>query len=133
MLLKLDSGLYKATVDEATAALADVKEKAEQAKDLFEQQRLKQVQQEKAIAAAEAERKSIKYEHNRQLDLLKDQVKVNQNLLDSLEEKLKQLDAKVAAEKARLEELKLFKPQSEINRAQADVHAKEAQVAKAQW
>jgi multidrug resistance efflux pump len=43
------------------------------------------------------------------------------------------MDALVEAEKLKLEEIKLFKPQSEINRALADVKAKEAQVAKAQW
>src|SRR5206468_6234305 len=77
MLLKLDSGLYKATVDEATAALTDVKEKAEQAKDLPEQYRLKQVQQEKAIAAAEAERKATELDQEFRLKQAKEGITID--------------------------------------------------------
>jgi multidrug resistance efflux pump len=132
-LLKLDSGMYKASVDGAKAALDDAQEKLKQAQSLPEQHRLKQDQQQKAILAAEADRKSIKLEQDYKLDQAKTGLKVNQSILDSLEEKLKQLDAKVAGEKSKLEEIKLYMPQSEINRAQADVHAKEALLAQAQW
>ncbi len=132
-LLKLDSGMYEAAVKEAQAALEDSQEKAKQAKQLPEQQRLKELQQQKAITAAESERKAVQLERDDKLEQVKNQIKVSKNLLDSLEERLKQLDAKVAAEKAKLDELKLFQPQSEINRAQADVHAKEAQLDKAKW
>ena len=132
-LLKLDDRMYKAAVDEAKAALDEAQEKLTQAKDLPEQHRLKQEQQQKQIAAAEAERKSAKFEQEFNLNRAKGGVEVNKNLLASLEERLKQLDAKVAGEQARLEELKLFKPKSEIARAQADVNGKQAQLARAQW
>ena len=132
-LLKLEDGLYKAAVDEAKAALDEAQEKLTQAKDLPEQHRLKQEKQQKAIAAAEAERKSAKFEQDFNLNKAKGGVEVNKNLLASLEERLKQLDNKVAGEQLTLDELKLFKPKSEIARAQADVNAKQAQLAKAQW
>ncbi|MCI0684505.1 MAG: HlyD family efflux transporter periplasmic adaptor subunit [Gemmataceae bacterium] len=132
-LLKLDDRMYQATVDEAKAALDEAVEKLTQAKDLPEQHRLKQEQQQKAIAAAEAERKSAKFEQDFNLNKAKGGLEVNKNLLASLEERLKQLDAKVAGEQARLDELRLFRPKSEIARAQADVNAKQAQLAKAQW
>lgn len=132
-LLKLDDGMYQAAVDEAKAALDEATERLTQAKDLPEQHRLKQERQRKAIAAAEAERKSAKFEQEFNLNKAKGGVEVNKNLLASLEERLKQLDAKVGAEELQLDELKLFKPKSEIARAQADVNAKQAQLAKAQW
>lgn len=132
-LLKLEDGMYKAAVDEAKAALDEAAEKLTQAKDLPEQHRLKQERQQQAIAAAEAERKSAKHEQDFNLNKAKGGVEVNKSLLSSLEERLKQLDAKVAGEKLQLDELKLFKPRSEIARAQADVNAKQAQLDKAQW
>ncbi|MCS7045212.1 MAG: biotin/lipoyl-binding protein [Gemmataceae bacterium] len=132
-LLKIDQGMYQAAIEEAKAALEEARERLNQAKDLPEQHRLKLVQQQAAIDAAEAERRSVRLDQQSKLDLLKGGVNVNKNLLESLEEKLKQLDHKVAAETARLEEIKLFRPHSEIHRARADVQAKEAQLAKAQW
>jgi multidrug resistance efflux pump len=134
VLLKVESGLQEATVNEAKAALADVQEKLNQAQDLPEQHRLKQEQQEKAIAAADAEKKATERDKDAKLDQAKKSgVEVNKLLLDAMDERLKLFDFKVAVEKAKLEELKLFKPRSEINRAQADKDAKAAQLAKAQW
>src|SRR5207253_2501032 len=133
MLLKLDSGMYEAAVKEAQAALEDAKEKLKQAKSLPKQQEYKEKQQQQAIEAADAEKKAAQLEQDNLLDQVKKQIKVNQNLLDALAQKLIGLKAKIAAETARLDELKLFEPQSEINRAQADVHAKDAQLAKADW
>lgn len=132
-ILKLDDTMYRASVDEAQAALADADEKLKQAQDLPEQQQLKIAQQQEAVNAAEAEKQSVKLDQDAKLDQAKMGIKVNQNLLDSLAERLKQLTAKVNAEQAKLKEAKLFRAQSEINRAQADVAAKKAQLAKATW
>jgi multidrug resistance efflux pump len=133
VLLKVESGLQEATVNEAKAALADVQEKLEQAKDLPEQHRLKQEQQKQAIAAARADYKATKLEKDFKLDQAKMDIKIAKTVLDALDERLVQLQAKVDAENDKLEELKLFRPNSEINRANADVEAKKAQLKKAEW
>jgi multidrug resistance efflux pump len=134
VLLKVESGLQQATVEEAKAALVDAQEKRKQAGDLPKQHQLKQEQQQKAIAAAEAEGKATERDKDAKLDQAKKSgVEVNKLLLDAMDERLKQFEYKVAAEKAKLEELKLFNPKSEINRAQADVDAKNAQLEKAKW
>jgi multidrug resistance efflux pump len=134
VLLRLDEGLAKATLDEANADLNAAKEKHTQALDLPKQHELKVKQQQQAIAAHDAKRKGVKLEQDRMLQQAKDTgTKVNPRILEGLEESLKHVDALIEAEKLKLEEIKLFKPQSEINRALADVQAKEAQVAKAQW
>jgi len=133
MLLKLESGLQEATVNEAKAALADAQEKSKQAEDLPKQHELKKEQQQKAIAAAEADRKATELDQEFKLKQAKEGINIDKLVLEAIRERYKQLDAKLAFEKSKLEELKLFKPQSEINRALADVHAKEAQLAKANW
>jgi multidrug resistance efflux pump len=133
-ILKIDDAIYKAVVAEATAALHDAQERHKQAKDLPQQYKLKREQQQEAITAAEAERKSVKLEQDNELTKAKTaDIKVNQTLLDALTERLKQLDSKVKAEQLKLEELKLFKPESEIKRAEADGAAKQAQLDKANW
>jgi HlyD family secretion protein len=132
LLLRLDEGLAKATLAEAKADLQAAQEKHEQALDLPKQLDLKIKQQEKAITAHQAKRKAIKSEQDSKLAQAKE-VTVNKNILDALEQSLKQVDDLIDLEKLKLEEIKLSKPQSEINRALADVKAKEAQVAKAQW
>jgi multidrug resistance efflux pump len=134
VLLRLDEGLAKATLDEANADLSAAKEKHEQALDLPKQYDFKIKQQEQAITAHQAKRKAVKLEQDRQLEDAKTLGRpVNPLILQGLEESLKQMDALIEAEKLKLDEIKLFKPQSEINRALADVSAKEAQKAKAQW
>ena len=132
-ILKLDDTMHRATVAEAKAALDDAKQKLEQAKDLPKQHELKQEQQQQAIDAAQAEHKAVKLDQDQKLEQAKMGINVNKNLLDALAERLKQLDAKYKAEKAKLDEIKLFRPQSEITRAQADVDAKTAQLDKAKW
>jgi HlyD family secretion protein len=135
VLLRLDSGLAKATLDEAIADLKAAKEKHIQSLDLPEQHKLKVRQQQQAITAHQAERKSLELEQDRMLKRAKQEggIAVDPNILRGLEEKLKKVDALIEAEKAKLDEIKLFKAQSEINRALADVEAKEAQKKKAEW
>jgi HlyD family secretion protein len=132
-LLRLEDRLAQATLDQAKADLKAAQEKHEQALDLPKQHELKLQQQEKAISAHQAKRKAIKSEQDLKLAQAKGNITVSQNVLDALEQSLKQADDLIDAEKLKLEEMKLFKPQSEINRALADVKAKEAQVAQAQW
>jgi len=63
-LLKLDDGMYKAMADVAKAALDAAQQRHEQAKDCAEQYRLKEKQQQAAINAAQAEKKSVKLERD---------------------------------------------------------------------
>ncbi len=132
-ILKIDDAMYRATVEEAQAALTDAEEKLKQAKDLPQQYELKEKQQTEAIAAAKAEQKAIKLDQDLKLEQAKGEIKVNKLVLEALEERLKQLDAKVKVEQLKLDEIKLFRHDSEIKRAAADVAAKKAQLDKAKW
>lgn len=134
MLMRLDSTLAQATLDQANADLKAAREEHHQALDLPKQHELKIEQQQKVVAAHEANRRKVKIEQDRKIaEYEKEASKFNQSILDVLEEGLKHADFLIAAEKAKLDEVKLFKPQSKINEALAKVKAKEAQAAAAQW
>ena len=124
VLIKLDSRMAELRLAEAKADLASALKLLAQAKTLPAQHNLKKKQQESAIQAFKHDRESI----NQELKVKTEGIGLQIRL--AYEEKAKKLDSLVEMEEAKLDELKLFdsRAQSEIDRAEADVSAKEARV-----
>jgi multidrug resistance efflux pump len=99
------------------------------AENLPEQHRRKKEQQEAAVHAARHQRESTYREYKSKEEVFNEN-HINLNIKLAYEAMVKKLDSIVQVEEAKLEELKLFdsQPQAEMNRAQADVAAKEASV-----
>jgi multidrug resistance efflux pump len=136
ILLKLDPWLAKYTLAEAEADLAAAKELSAQADKLPQQHGLKKKQQEDAVEAIKHQREAA----YRGFKVKEEVSKINkqneaQNMMLAYEEDVKKLDSMVKVEEAKLDELKLFdsQAQADINRAKADVTAKEARVDKARF
>jgi multidrug resistance efflux pump len=130
-LLELDDTLAKQRLEEARADWEAAKDQLEQANDLPRQQELKIEQQQEAIKAAQedlvAARKGI--------DRLKELVKINQKPTAELEmaqAQVRKLEAAERAEQKKMLELKLNKPQLQINRAKQDLAAKKARLDQAE-
>src|SRR5207253_6174038 len=91
--------------------------------------KFKREQQEAAILAVRHQREAAFREYKIKEEVVDDR-QFNTNVKLAYEAVVKRFDAVIEAEKLKLEELKLFDshPQSEMNRAKADVAAKEAGV-----
>ena len=129
ILLKLDSRMAEYQLQAAEADLAAAKEMLAQAESLPEQHKRRKEQQQAALEAVRHTREA-KY---REYKVKEEFFNENNNTLNikmASEETVKTLDAMVKVEEAKLEELKLFdsRPQAEMNRAVADVAAKQARV-----
>jgi HlyD family secretion protein len=129
VLLRLDSRMAEYKLREAQADLAAAKELQAQAAKLPEHQKRKMEQQEAALEAVKHQREAVFREYKVKEELFKDN-NISVNIKVAYEEMVKRLDSMVKAEEAKLEELKLFnsQPQADINRALADVAAKEARL-----
>ncbi len=131
VLLKLDRTMAEAKLIEAKADLAGARELFAHAQTLPAQHKIKKDQQQQAVEAARHQREATSQEYKGK----KEANAIGPYFLLAYEEMVKTLDAKVKAEEAKLEELRLFdlQPQADINRAQADVAAKEARVTEANF
>ena len=129
ILLKLDSRMAEYQLQAAEADLAAAKEALALAESLPEQHKRKKEQQLAALDAVRHQRESKYREYKVKEEFFNDN-KNSLNVKIAAEEMVKTLDAMVKAEEAKLEELRLFdsKPQAEMNRALADVAAKQARV-----
>lgn len=129
VLLKLDSRLAEYKLREAQADLAAAKELQAQAKNLPEQHRRKLEQQLAAVDGVKHQRESTYREFKVKEQLFNEKV-LGLDVKIAYEETVKKLDAMVKAEEAKLAELKLFdsQPAADIQRAAADVAAKEARL-----
>ncbi len=132
-VLWLDDELARHKLEEAQADLKSSLALLERAKLLEPQHKLKITQQQAAIASIALKRKSAKNELDSKLEAAKQGIDINKNLLQSMEQTVQQFDELGKAEQAKLDELKLIDTNIDIRRAEADVAAKKAQAAAAQW
>jgi len=129
VLLRLESELPKLNVKQAEIDLRNAQEQFKKAQTLPQQQEQKIMQQQAKIASVKYEKLSVAAD----LEVKKDSarsggIQLSPKILQSLEEKLKEYDESLKAETSKLEELKLYTPQIDINRAQNDVDAKQIQL-----
>ncbi|MBY0526217.1 MAG: HlyD family efflux transporter periplasmic adaptor subunit [Gemmataceae bacterium] len=135
VVLRMDPTLAKARLDEASADLAAAEAQLVLARKLPRQNELKADQQNAAIEIAKQRVKAAELARDRKQELLKKEqinakeVEISARLVDEAKAALK-------AEEAKLEELELMLPKGakeQVARAQADVDAKKAKVAQAQY
>jgi multidrug resistance efflux pump len=131
-LLKLDDTLAKERLEEAKADLQAAEDQLEQAKDLPKQHELKVSQQQEAITAADSDLRAAEKGVQRMQELAKIKQKSDEEV-EAARQLLRKLKAAAAAEKFKLEELKLAKPELQIRRAEQDVVAKKARVRQAEY
>ena len=129
VLLKLDTRMAEFELAKAEADLAAAKETLAQAQNLPEQHKLKKQQQAGIVDAIKSQRESTNHEYKVKKQLFADKV-IGVDIKSAYEDMVKKLDSLVKVEVSKLEELKLFdsQAQSQINRAQSDVSAKQATV-----
>ena len=132
-ILWLDDELAKLKVAEAEEDLKNAKALLEQAATVAPAHQNKIIQQQAAIDGAKLARKSADNKLQSQLALAKNGVDVNKNLLDSYRQEIEQIDERVKAEESKLVELKLYNPELDKRRAEADFAAKKIRVEQAQW
>jgi multidrug resistance efflux pump len=132
-ILKLDPRFAEQKVEEAKADLQAAKEQHERAKLGPEVLESKKKQQRAALEAAKIQRKKAQFDLQSKVDQAKQaQINLNENLVNALQEAVKQIDRQVDAEQAKLDELDLVRPNIDMLRAAADVAAKEARLAQAE-
>jgi multidrug resistance efflux pump len=103
-----------------------------EARKLPQQHALRVAQQQQAIAAAQHRLASARHllQHNR--NLVKRELAPAEEV-EAGAEKVKELEAAEAAEKDKLQELQLVDPANQVERAEADVRAKQAQLEGARY
>jgi HlyD family secretion protein len=132
VLLKLDRQIAQDKLSEAEADLSAAQVLLQQAEKLPEQHRLKKDQQLAAIEAARQQREAANQEYQGKLksfEQLGNAFKLAQEAF------VRTLDEKIKAELLKFQELTLFdsQPQADINRAKADVKAKQARMHEAEF
>ena len=131
ILLRLDNKMAELKLQQANADLEAAQTLLAQAEKLPEQHQLTKDQQQSAVDAVMNKRASTYQEYMGK----KETKAIGPIFLSSYEFMVKMLDDMVKAEKAKLEELKLFDSQAgaDIKRAQADVAFKKARVEEAEF
>ena len=132
VLLKLDRQIAEDKLSEAEADLSAAQVLLHQAEKLPEQHRLKKGQQSAAVEAARHQREAANQEYQGKLKSFEQNGTIGIAFKQAQEALVRALDEKAKAEDLRLKELTLFdsQPQADINRARADVNAKQAQHAR---
>ncbi|MBX9680691.1 MAG: HlyD family efflux transporter periplasmic adaptor subunit [Gemmataceae bacterium] len=132
-ILKLDPRFAEQKVQEATADLEASKEQLERAKFGPKILESKKTQQRAALEAAKIQRRKAQFDLQSKIDQAKQaQINLNENLVNALQEAVKQIDRQIDAEQAKLEELDLVRPDIDTLRAAADVAAKQARLTQAE-
>ena len=132
-ILWLDDEFAKFKVAEAEEDLKNSKALLEQSATLGPAHQNKIIQQQAAIDGAKLARKSANNKLESELAKIKQELVVNKNLLDSYRQEVEQFDERIKAEESKLIELKLYNPELDKRRAEADVASKKIRVEQAQW
>lgn len=130
ILARLDDRLPQLLIREAEADLEAAKEQLAQARKLPEQQQIKFAQQRAAIEAVVQRLTGARALLARKKELEKIE-QLNPKETEAAAALVKELEAVELAERGKLKELELNDPATGINRAQADVDAKEARLQQA--
>ena len=130
-LLRLDDRLAKMRVEAARADLKAAQAQVAKAKKAPEQQQAQVAAQTAAIQAKQEELGGARSLLKRAQELLEKKI-INEAEVTAREAVVKQLEAAVRAEQAKLHTLELLDTAQEIARAEADVEAKQAQIKQAQ-
>jgi HlyD family secretion protein len=130
-LLRLDDRLAKMKVEAARADLKAAQAQLSQAKKLPEQHKAQVAAQTAAIEAKQEDLGGARSLHKRAQELAEKKV-INEAEVTAREATVKQLEAAVRAEQAKLKALQLLSPADGIARAEADVEAKQSQLEQAQ-
>jgi multidrug resistance efflux pump len=133
VVLRLDDELARQDVKRAQAALQDVQARYEQAKMLPKQHEYDMEAQRAALKAAEENVDSVEKNRKAKQEFQKlGGTFITRTELDALDALLRSTKAKVSAEQAKLKKLESLNPALEVDRALADVHAKQAILDKAE-
>jgi multidrug resistance efflux pump len=130
VLLRLDDTQAKLRLREAEAGLESARVQLAEARKLPEQHRTRLVQQQCAAEAAQRRAKAARLQFERQQDLDRKGLLGAKELAIAAEQ-LKEAEAGVRAEAARLSELKLRDPQADVRRGEQDVAMLEARLGQA--
>jgi multidrug resistance efflux pump len=132
VLFRLDDRRAKLLVRQAQEDLKASELQLADARKVPEQQSLKISQQEQAILATQHRLSGARrlLEHNR--NLVKKELAAS-DVVEAGAEKVKELEAAEASEKEKLRELQLADPAVQVERAEADVRAKQARLEEAQY
>jgi multidrug resistance efflux pump len=132
VLFRLDDRRAKLLVRQAQEDLKASELQFADARKLPEQHTVKIAQQEQAILATQHRLSAAQrlLEHNRAL--VKKEL-ASADLVEAGAEKVKEQEAALAAEKEKLRELRLADPAAQVERAEADVRAKQARLEEAQY
>lgn len=125
VLLRLDDQAAKATVSKANAALDEAKVKLDAAKRLPEKHALDLKLQGVAVTAAKAEKEKIGAEATARIGAFSLTGASKEHVTAAAAKAAALADEKIAAEQVKLDLLKLFRPQDDLDRAEADVRAKQ--------
>lgn len=132
VLFRLDDRRAQLLVRQAQEDLKVSELQLADARKLPQQHALKVAQQEQAICATQHRLSAAQHllDHNR--NLVKKELAPAEEV-EAGAEKVKELEAAVAAEKEKLHELQLGDPAVQIGRAEAEVRAKQARLEEAQY
>jgi multidrug resistance efflux pump len=130
VLIRLDDRLAQFRLTQAKADYEAAKAQLEQAGKGPEQYQAKTEQQQAAVDAMKAKWAAAKLVHERKKEL--QGTAVNEKEVLAAKELAKEAEAGLRAEEAKLKELKLIDPQTQLKRAEADEAAKKAQLDQAQ-
>jgi multidrug resistance efflux pump len=130
-LIRLDDRLARLRQRQADEDYKAAMAQVSQAKKLPEQYQAKTAQQEAAIQAMDAKLAGARLILEEKKKLLKDKL-IKPVEVSAGEEQIKELEAAVRVEQAKLRELGLFDPSIQLKRAEAEEAAKKAQLDQAQ-
>lgn len=130
LLLRVDNRAAEYRLREAKADVAAAREMSRQAESVPQQYQEKLKQQELAIEANKNKRAIFEQEYKIKQKIF-NEIRSTENEKILAEEKVKAQDAVIAAEEAKLRELKLIDPKVDVERARADLAAKEARLEQA--
>jgi RNA polymerase sigma factor (sigma-70 family) len=131
IILSVDQTLAKFKLQQAKAALENARLRLEEAKKKPIKHALDREMQKAAIAIANSKLKAAEYELEKRKKLFQDKV-IGKEDLEIYQESFKSLKSLVQVEKNKLKLLELVDPLVDVNRAQQDVDAKEAQKGQAE-
>ena len=127
VLVQLDDRAARLQVRQAEADLKAAREHLAESRNLPQDHQLKIEEQEAAVAAARHRLERARVMLVRRRGQLEKQL-VHPSEVQAAEEVVGELEAAAAAEQDRLREIRLVDPKSEVERASAEVEAREAQL-----
>jgi len=131
ILLQVDDRMARIKLEQATAVAKAAEGQYEEAKTLPKQYELQAVQQNAAIKALQHEIAKVRFDRDTKLLSLDKDSNLAKTTTELYKESLAQLDEKMKAEQAKLEQLKLMNAQLKIDEAKAEWDVKTAVVKEA--